>query len=94
MPTRMTLQLADRSITKPYGVIRDILVRVKHITFPVDFVVMDIKEDLEIPIILGRPFMSTAICVVDIGKGKLELSVDGECQGWRRNVIMCTKVMA
>ena len=44
MPTKMTLQLADHSITKPYGVIEDVLVRVKHFTFPVDFVVMDIEE--------------------------------------------------
>jgi len=41
MPTRMTLQLADRSITTPYGVIEDVLVRVKHLMFPVDFLVMD-----------------------------------------------------
>ena len=54
------------------------MVRVKHITFPTDFVVMDIEEDLEIPIILGRPFMSTGNCVVDMGKGKLALSVDDQ----------------
>jgi len=59
-------------------VIEDVLVRVKHITFPVDFVVMDIEEDFEIPLILGRPFMSTASCVVDMGKGKLELSVEDQ----------------
>ena len=40
MPIRMTLQLADRSITIPYGVIKDVLVRVKHLIFPADFVVM------------------------------------------------------
>ena len=39
---------------------------------------MDIEEDSEIPLILGRPFMSTASCVVDMGKGKLELSVDDQ----------------
>ena len=78
MPTRMTLQLADRSIIRPYGVIEDVLVRVKHITFPTDFVVMDIERDIEIPIILERPFMSTASCVIDIGKGKLELSVEDQ----------------
>ncbi|XP_028184851.1 uncharacterized protein LOC114371691 [Glycine soja] len=78
MPTRMTLQLADHSIIRPYGVIEDDLVRVKHITFPADFVVIDIEEDIEIPIILGCPFMSTASCVVDTGKGKLELSVEDQ----------------
>ncbi|XP_028223523.1 uncharacterized protein LOC114405026 [Glycine soja] len=78
MPTRMTLQLADRSITKPYGVIEDVLVRVKHLIFPADFVVMYIEEDADIPLILGRPFMSTARCVVDMGKKKLEMGFEDQ----------------
>ncbi|XP_006598635.1 uncharacterized protein [Glycine max] len=45
LQTRMTLQLADRSITRPCGVVEDVLVKVRHFTFPVDFVIMDIKED-------------------------------------------------
>ncbi|XP_028201904.1 uncharacterized protein LOC114386095 [Glycine soja] len=78
MPTRMALQLADRSITRPYGVIEDVLVRVKHLIFPVDFVVMDIEEDANIPLILGRPFMSIASCVVDMGKKKLEMGIEDQ----------------
>ena len=78
MPTRMTLQLVDRSITRPYGIIEDVLVKVQHFTFPVDFVVMDIEEDAEIPLILGRPFMLTADCVVDMRKGKLETGIDDQ----------------
>ncbi|KHN46566.1 hypothetical protein glysoja_032658, partial [Glycine soja] len=77
-PTRMTLQLADHSIIRPYGVVEDVLVKVRHFTFPVDFVIMDIEEDTEIPLILGRPFMLTANCVVDMGNGNLELSVDNQ----------------
>ena len=69
MPTRMTLQLADHSITRPSGVIEEVLVKVKHFTFPTDFVVMDIEEDIEIPLILGRPFMLTHNFVV-YGKEK------------------------
>ena len=46
MPTKMTLQLADRSTTRPYGVIEDVLVRVKHFIFPADFMVMDICEEV------------------------------------------------
>jgi len=72
----MTLQLADSSITKPYGVIEDVLVRVKHLIFPADFVVMDIEEDVDIPLILGRPFMSTASYVV--GKKKLEMGIEDQ----------------
>jgi len=78
MPTRMTLQLADRSITRPYGVIEDVLVIVKHFIFPADFVVMDISKDTGIPIILGRTFMLTASCIVDMGKRKLELGFEDQ----------------
>ena len=74
----MTLQLVDCSITRPYGVIVDVLVRVKHFIFPADFVVMDISEDTDIPIILGRPFMLTASCIVDMGKRKLELGFEDQ----------------
>ena len=63
-PTRMTLQLVDRSITRPFGVVEDVLVKVHQLTFPVDFIIMDIEEDVEIPLILGRPFMLTVKCVV------------------------------
>ncbi|XP_006574214.1 uncharacterized protein LOC114381298 [Glycine soja] len=78
MPTRMTLQLVDRSIIRPYGVIEDVLVRVKHFTFPADFLFMDIEDDADIPLILGRPFMLTASCMVDMGKRKLEMGIEDQ----------------
>jgi len=78
MPTRMSLQLADRSITRPYGVVEDVLVKVKHFIFPADFVVMDISKDIDIPVILGRPFMLTASCIVDMGKRKLKLGFEDQ----------------
>ncbi|XP_014499209.1 uncharacterized protein LOC106760260 [Vigna radiata var. radiata] len=59
-PTRMMLQLADRSIKYPYGVVEDVVVKVDKLQFPVDFVVMEMEEDVEIPLILGRPFMKSA----------------------------------
>ncbi|XP_006595214.1 uncharacterized protein [Glycine max] len=77
-PTIMTLQVAGRSITRPYGVVEDVLVKVRQFIFPVDFVIMDIEEDAEIPLILGHPFMLTAKCVVDMGNGNLEMSVDDQ----------------
>ena len=76
-PTRMTLQLADRSITRPYGVVEDVLVKV-HFTFPVDFVSIDILEDTKIPLILGIPFMLTANCAMDMRNGNLEVSADNQ----------------
>jgi len=74
----MTLQLVDRSIARPYGVIEDVLVKVKHLIFPADFVVIDIEEDANIPLILGRPFMSTASCVVDMGKKMLQMGIEDQ----------------
>jgi len=76
MPPRMTLQLADRSITRPYGVIEDVLGKVKRLIFPADFIVIDIEEDANIPFILGRPLMSTASCVVDMGKKMLQMGIE------------------
>ncbi|XP_006603325.1 uncharacterized protein [Glycine max] len=77
-PTRMTLHLADHSITRPYGVVEDVLVKVRQFMFPMDFVIMDIEEDAEIPLILGCSFMLTVKCVVDMGNGNLEMSVDDQ----------------
>ena len=78
MPTRMTLQLVDRSITRPHGVIEDVLIRVKHMVFPDDFVVMDVEEDHEVPVILGCPFTSTASCIIDMGRKALEIGFEDQ----------------
>ena len=78
MPTRMTLQLADRSITRPYGVIEDVLVKVKHLIFPTDFIVIDIEDDANILLILGRPFMSIVSCMVDMGKKILQMGIEDQ----------------
>ena len=78
MPTRMTLQLVDHSITRPYGMIEDVLVKVKYLIFPADFIVMDIEEDSDIPLILGCPFMSTASLMVDMGKKMLQMGIEDQ----------------
>ena len=78
IPTRITLQLADKSITRPYDVVEDVLVKVQQFTFHVDFVIMDIEEDSYVPLILGHPFMLTTKCVVDMGNGNLEISVEDQ----------------
>ncbi|XP_020208699.1 uncharacterized protein LOC109793651 [Cajanus cajan] len=76
--TCMTLQLADRSIKYPYGVIENMLVKVDKFIFPADFVVMDMEEDYVIPIILGRSFMKTAREIIDIENGEFKLRVHDE----------------
>ncbi|XP_020209283.1 uncharacterized protein LOC109794224 [Cajanus cajan] len=77
-PTRMTLQLADRSIKYPHGIVEDLLVKVDKFFFPVDFVVMDMEEDFEVPLILGWSFMKTAKVIIDVDDGKLKVRVHGD----------------
>ena len=64
-PTRVTLQLADQSINHPHGVLEDVLMKVGRFYFPVDFVILEIEEDFEVPLILGRPFLKTSGALVD-----------------------------
>ncbi|GJW12762.1 reverse transcriptase domain-containing protein [Tanacetum coccineum] len=59
-PTRMTLELANRSISHPLGIAEDVVVRVDDFTFLADFVVVNFEPDPRVPIILGRPFLRTA----------------------------------
>ena len=74
-PTMVTLQLADRSLKHPWGMIEDVLVKVNKFIFPIDFIVLDMEEDKEIPIILGRPFLATGRAMIDLQKGELKLRV-------------------
>ena len=74
----MKLQLVDRSMKYPYGVAEDVLVKVDKFMFLVDFVVMDIEEDTEVPLILGRPFMKTAKVIIDVDDGKLKARVQDD----------------
>ncbi|PIN20698.1 hypothetical protein CDL12_06610 [Handroanthus impetiginosus] len=76
--TSITLQLANRSLTYPKGVIEDILVKVDKFIFPADFVVLDIEVDSEIPNILGRPFLATGRTLIDIQKGELTIRVQDQ----------------
>ncbi|KAL2892377.1 Retrovirus-related Pol polyprotein from transposon 17.6 [Bienertia sinuspersici] len=74
-PTRISLQLADRSVKLPLGVLEDVPLRVGKVYIPVDFVVLDMDEDPDVPIILGRPFLATAGAVIDVKNGILTLAV-------------------
>nr|XP_023894290.1 uncharacterized protein LOC112006229 [Quercus suber] len=74
-PTTISLQLVDRSIKYPRGVIENVLVKVDKFIFPADFIVLDMDEDEEIPLILGRPFLATRRTLIDVQQGKLVLRV-------------------
>ena len=77
-PTNISLQLADRSVTYPRGIVEDILVKVDKFIFPADFIVLDFEEDKNIPIILGRPFLATGRTLIDVQKGELTMRVQDQ----------------
>ncbi|GKB25799.1 reverse transcriptase domain-containing protein [Tanacetum coccineum] len=76
-PTRMTLELADRSITRPKGVAEDFFVKVRSFHFPTDFVVVDFEVDPRVPLILGRSFLRTSRALIDVYEGEIILR-DGD----------------
>ncbi|XP_042954670.1 uncharacterized protein LOC122291091 [Carya illinoinensis] len=78
-PTSIILQLADRSIKMPRGVVEDVLVQVDRFYYPVDFVVLDMKLTTSTnvssaPVILGRPFLATSNAIMNCRSGVLKLS--------------------
>jgi hypothetical protein len=77
-PTRLTLQLADGSARLPLGIVEDVPVQVGKFFIPCDFVVIDMEEDKEVPVILERPFLRTARTVFDTYEGTLTMKVGSE----------------
>ncbi|GJU78606.1 ribonuclease H-like domain-containing protein [Tanacetum coccineum] len=76
--TRLTIELADRTIKKPRGIAKNLLVRIDKFIFPIDFIILDIPKDDDVPLILGRPFLSTAHSKIDVYKRKINLRVEEE----------------
>ncbi|XP_073061865.1 uncharacterized protein [Primulina eburnea] len=77
-PGTITLQLADRSLSYPRGIVEDVLVKVDKFIFPADFVNLDMEKDQETPLIFGRPFLATGKALIDVHKGELTLRVGRE----------------
>ncbi|GJZ35827.1 ribonuclease H-like domain-containing protein [Tanacetum coccineum] len=76
--TRLTVELADQPIKQPRGIAENVLVRIGKFIFPIDFIILDIPEDDDVPLILGRPFLSTAHSKIDVFKRKITLRVGEE----------------
>nr|GEY50768.1 reverse transcriptase domain-containing protein [Tanacetum cinerariifolium] len=74
----MTLELADRSITRPKGVTEDVFVKVGKFHFPTDFVVVDFEVDPRVPLILGRSFLRTGRALIDVYGKEITLRVNDE----------------
>ncbi|GJS03549.1 reverse transcriptase domain-containing protein [Tanacetum coccineum] len=77
-PTRMSLELADRSITHAKGLAEDVYVKVGKFYFPTDFVVVDFEADPRVPLILGRSFLRTSRALIDVYGEEITLRVDNE----------------
>nr|GEW77032.1 hypothetical protein [Tanacetum cinerariifolium] len=74
--TKMVLELADRTISKPTGIAENVFVKVGKFYFPADFVVLDFIADPRVPLILGRPFFSTAHALIDVYEWEIILRHD------------------
>nr|GEY84610.1 reverse transcriptase domain-containing protein [Tanacetum cinerariifolium] len=73
--TCMTLKLADRSISRPVVVSKDVFVKVEKFHFPADFVVVDFDADPRVPLILGRSNLRARCALIDVYEGELTLYV-------------------
>ncbi|GJR74499.1 putative reverse transcriptase domain-containing protein [Tanacetum coccineum] len=76
--TRLTVELADRTVKYPKGIAKNVLVGIGKFTFPIDFIILDMPEDIKVPLILKRPFLSTARAKIDVYKRKITLRVGEE----------------
>ena len=84
-PTAMTLQMADRTLAQPEGILEDVLIKVGKFIFLVDFVVIDIEEDKQVPLLLGRSFLATGATLIDVQEGELTLKVGNEAVHFNLN---------
>nr|GFA15056.1 reverse transcriptase domain-containing protein [Tanacetum cinerariifolium] len=87
-PTRMTLELADRSITRPKGVAEDVFVKVGKFHFPTNFVVVDFEADPRVPLILGISFLRTSRALIDVYGEEITLRVNDETITFNLNQTM------
>ncbi|GJY49478.1 putative reverse transcriptase domain-containing protein [Tanacetum coccineum] len=76
--TRLTVELADRTVKYLKGIAENVLVEIGKFTFPVDFIILHMLEDIKVPLILRRPFLSTARSKIDVYKRKITLRVGEE----------------
>ena len=77
-PTAITLQMANILMAQPEGILEDVLVKVGKFIFPMDFAIMKMEEDTQVPLLLGRPFLATGAALIDVQKGQLALRVGNE----------------
>nr|GEU67929.1 reverse transcriptase domain-containing protein [Tanacetum cinerariifolium] len=87
-PTRMTLELADRSITRPKGVAEEVFFKVGKVHYSIDFVVVDFEADPRVPLILGRSFLRTGHALIDVYGKEITLRVNDKSVTFNLNQTM------
>nr|GEU52949.1 hypothetical protein [Tanacetum cinerariifolium] len=83
--TKLTVELADKKVKHPKGIAKNVLVGIGKFVFSVDFIIVDMPEDVKVPLILKRPFLSTAHANIDVFKRKITLRDKVEYKG--KNVV-------
>ncbi|GKD40178.1 retrovirus-related pol polyprotein from transposon TNT 1-94 [Tanacetum coccineum] len=76
--TKLIVELADRTIKYPKGITKNMLVAIGKKNSPIDFIILDMHEDVKVPLILGRPFLSIVHAKIDVFKRKITLWVGDE----------------
>nr|GEZ94518.1 reverse transcriptase domain-containing protein [Tanacetum cinerariifolium] len=76
--TKMVLELANQTISKPTGVAENVFVKVGKFYFPANFVVLDFVADPRVPLIIRRPFLSIAYALIDVYEGEITLRHDDQ----------------
>ncbi|GKC39611.1 homeodomain-like protein [Tanacetum coccineum] len=76
--TRLTVELVDRTVKYPKGMVKNVLVGIGKFTFLVDFIILDMPEDIKVPLILGRTFLSTARAKIHVYMKEITLRVREE----------------
>ncbi|XP_048228290.1 uncharacterized protein LOC107262407 [Ricinus communis] len=77
-PIRISIELVDRTVKYSRGTVEDVLVKVGKFIFPIDFMIMDMDGESNIPLILGRPFLAMSRAIIDVCDGKIKLMVGDE----------------
>ena len=84
-PIVITLQMADRTLAHPEGILEDVMIKVGKFFFPVDFVVINMEEGKQVPLLLGRPFLAIGATLIDVKKWELSLKVRDEVMHFNLN---------
>ena len=87
-------ELADQMVRYPAGIAENVPVKIRNFFIPVDFIVLDMEVDAKTPLMLGRPFLSTANAHIDVGAGEIWFNINGQTErfAFRPKVEQCSQV--